>query len=138
MSHAGAEKPAATLERVRSTASCSKSEYDESRMTAAGSSPSLPPPWSSAPPRHIRRLLTSQVRHPRPELLQAAEVADDVLEGVDRVTLASGRHLRRHRALRLGAVGYLLLLHGWVVVLLIHLMPSMPVVEPRAVCSVPA
>ena len=56
---------------------------------------------------------------------------DDLGELLDRGSLTFGRHLRAHRPLRLGAVGYLMLLHCWIVVLLVQLAPSLPA-EPRA------
>ena len=79
-------------------------------------------------PRTLTKLLTTQVRRPRPVLLHAASAADDVAEAIDRAALAAGRHLRRQRPLRLGGIGYLMLLHVWLLVLLVHMVPS---IEPH-------
>ena len=79
-----------------------------------------------APSRYFTRLLSANVRRPRPQLVQAAAAADDFAAAVDRLTLTAGRHLRMHRPLRLGAVGYLMLLHGWIVVLLLASLPAEP------------
>ena len=78
--------------------------------------------------RCCQRLLASQVRHPKPALLQAAAAADDALAALDRLALGAGRHLRVHRPLRLGAMAYLALLHGWLVVLLVSMVPA---IEPN-------
>ena len=89
----------------------------------------------SVPSRQLTRLLQANVRNPRPQLVQAANAADDLLDLLDRTALTAGRHLRVHRALRLGAVGYLIMLHAWILILLLHMMPSVP--EPvRATASV--
>ena len=89
----------------------------------------------SVPSRQLTRLLQTNVRNPRPQLVQAANAADDLLDLLDRTALTAGRHLRVHRALRLGAVGYLIMLHAWILILLLHMMPSVP--EPvRATASV--
>ena len=84
----------------------------------------------AAASRFISRLLEAQVRHPPPWLVQTASAADDLSELVDRVALTAGRHLRLHRALRLAAVGYVLMVHMWILILLWHMIPSMP--EPPA------
>ena len=81
-------------------------------------------------PRLVSRFLTTNVRRPRAELVMAAAAADDLADGVDKLALTAGRHLRMHRALRLGAVGYLIMLHGWILVLLLHMMPTLPNAEP--------
>lgn len=86
------------------------------------------------PPRHVTRWLTSAVPRPRPELLKAANVADDVAEVLDRAALTAGRHLRMHRPLRLGAMCYLALLHCWLLVLLMHMAPTL---EPHRHSGVP-
>ena len=89
----------------------------------------------SVPSRQLTRLLQTNVRNPRPQLVHAANAADDLLDLLDRTALTAGRHLRVHRALRLGAVGYLIMLHAWILILLLHMMPSVP--EPvRATASV--
>ena len=89
----------------------------------------------AVPSRQLTRLLQTNVRNPRPQLVQAANAADDLLDLLDRTALTAGRHLRVHRALRLGAVGYLIMLHAWILILLLHMMPSVP--EPvRATASV--
>ena len=51
--------------------------------------------------------------------------------GPQKLPATAGRHLRVHRALRLGAVGYLIMLHCWVLVLLLHSLPTLPTAEPR-------
>ena len=81
--------------------------------------------------RSLTRLLHANVRRPRPALVHAAAAADDVIEFLDRSALTVGRQLRTHRPLRLGAIGYMALLHCWIVVLLVHMAPSLPA-EPRA------
>ena len=88
------------------------------------------------PPRFFSRQLRAQVRHPQPWLEQAAAVADDLAEAADRAALTAGRHLRMHRALRLGAMGYLLMVHVWILVLLMHMIPSMPEPPVRAAAAV--
>ena len=58
------------------------------------------------PPRHLSLLLRANVKQPWPPLVQAAAAADDLADVLDRASLVAGRHLRQHRPLRLGAIGY--------------------------------
>jgi hypothetical protein len=76
-------------------------------------------------PRLLSVLLRRTVKEPPPALVYAAATVDELAELVDVGALTMGRHLRVHRPLRLGAIGYLVLLHCWLVVLLIHMIPNL-------------
>ena len=74
--------------------------------------------------RPCSRLLTAKVPAPAPALLQAAEVGDDLAHLLDKATLHAGRFLRRHHAVRLGLGAYTLLLHVWLFVVVLHMVPE--------------
>ena len=74
--------------------------------------------------RPFSRLLTAKVPAPAPALLQAAEVGDDLAHLLDKATLHAGRFLRRHHAVRLGLGAYTLLLHVWLFVVVLHMVPE--------------
>ena len=76
-------------------------------------------------PRLLSVLLRRTVKEPPPALVYAVATVDELAELVDVGALTMGRHLRVHRPLRLGAIGYLVLLHCWLVVLLIHMIPNL-------------
>ena len=76
-------------------------------------------------PRLLSMLLRRTVKEPPPALVYAAATVDEFAELVDVGALTMGRHLRVHRPLRLGAIGYLVLLHCWLLVLLIHMIPNL-------------
>lgn len=74
--------------------------------------------------RPFTRLVTAKVPAPAPALLQAAEVGDDLAHLLDLATLHAGRFLRRHHAVRLGLGAYTLLLHVWLFVVIMHMVPE--------------
>ena len=74
--------------------------------------------------RPFTRLATAKVAAPAPALLQAAEVGDDLAHLLDLMTLHAGRFLRRHHAVRLGLAAYTLLLHVWLFVVVMHMVPE--------------
>ena len=87
---------------------------------------------SSSQFRHVTELLKTNARRPPPWLLQIANVVDDLIGLLDRAALTAGRHMRVHRALRLAAIGYLFMLHCWLLVLLVSMIPSVEQHQQRS------